>query len=864
MGCKWGFPVSDILSGTSEVKAFLNEDALYTGVIAEIRASFTEGRLKVLEDIISNGGSVQSYDVFTYDEYKRIDKLDQKIAEPFKYYADSLKAHIKKLVSIHPELTNAITLDEIYTELESELVCRRESECVAPVHAMVLDCKNFMRNLLTEGSAGSWLDVFTFIHSDDAEKEDEWRYLANIHVLSKIQSLALDDLTNRLLLREHTENKPTGVDVNPAVIEGAGPIGQFAAIRLFVAGFDIRLFNDRSEDYNRNQIVLLDTKWTVQLRFYLGTIFDKLFKDDAKGRLFEESGFQSQAGVGANEFKVYQTQVNTSVLEIALKERLTNLSDYIFEQTKQTHHLQIFYKTKVITMRFPTPTDKNYYALVHGEQLPPKNQRHHSQIIPGKIYNEAIKVKLFVCAGGKNDSVRDEILAVPVEETIPKSFGVSVFHKGKKYSGKLFLPPVNIWRNFVKLHELKPFLKAQNFDGLLSGSKFLSDTLKKKYAKLTDLMVQGIQTESDNDTTKERAVLEVSPKRSPKFTIEKASRERQVELRLFENKATLYIGAETPIALATLLDELNEAAKQNPNDKDAIDLLKDRLTRKWFTALAYKTISVTHPELAKMPGLINITANGDKGTKNDQLISFDPASVNIAIFDVTQVAVPNGAHLFEKYGVQAFVTAFGDSRVSPHFFSRSGLTSGRIGIEETAEAFTLYHHGLITTTELMKRISTDKVKKDALQRGSFFVKPRKEPKRSQRYQKLMCDTIKYLFGKNSYPPRQKYEYQLLNPGAERFSDRKPNFDVLTGEVLYSAKITSEGKILLGNTFEEQRLFYIIPETTKTQCKPNFKELGPGIEHALSVRVVVSDGCVMGPDHRDAERCEDPLIIPFDA
>ncbi|KAI1698012.1 hypothetical protein DdX_18164 [Ditylenchus destructor] len=211
------------------------------------KASFTEGRLKVLEGIISNGGSVQSYDVFTYDEYKRIDKLDQKIAEPFKYYADSLKAHIKKLVSIHPELTNAITLDEIYTELESELVCRRESECV---------------------------------------------------------SLALDDLTNRLLLREHMENKPKGVDVNPAVIEGAGPIGQFAAIRLFVAGFDIRLFNDRSEDYLRNQIVLLDTKWTVQLRFYLGTIFDELFKDDAKGRLFEESGFQSQAGVGANEFKV--------------------------------------------------------------------------------------------------------------------------------------------------------------------------------------------------------------------------------------------------------------------------------------------------------------------------------------------------------------------------------------------------------------------------------------------------------------------------------------------------------------------------------------------------------------------------------
>ncbi|KAI1696949.1 hypothetical protein Ddc_20028 [Ditylenchus destructor] len=404
---------------------------------------------------------------------------------------------------------------------------------------------------------------------------------------------------------------------------------------------------------------------------------------------------------------------------------------------------------------------------------------------------------------------RDEILAVPVEETIPKSFGVSVFHKGKKHFGKLFLPPVNIWRNFVKLNELKPFLKAQNFDKLLGGIKFLSDTLKQKYAKLTDMMVQGIKTASENDTTRERPIEDGSlfaDGKRPKFTMEKASRDREIELRLFENKGTLYIGAETPIALATLLDELTEAGKQIPSNKEAIDLLRDRLTRKWFTALAYKTISVTHPDLAKIPGLINITADGDKGIGNDQLISFDPASVNVAIFDVTQVAIPNGAHLFEKYGVQTFVTAFGDSRVSPHFFSRSGLTSGRIGIEETAEAFTLYHHGLITTTELMKRISTDKVKKDALQRGSFFVKSRKEPKRSQRYQKQMYDTVKDLFRKKNSPPRQRYDYQLQNFSHVNFSQDNPYFKVLVGEKVNSGEkvyITSAGNISFVQTFQER-------------------------------------------------------------
>ncbi|KAI1712058.1 hypothetical protein Ddc_12649 [Ditylenchus destructor] len=200
------------------------------------KTGFTEGRLKVLKCIISNGGSVQSYDVFTYEEYTRIGQLDRKIAKPFQRNARLLKKNISQLVGRHPDIAKNSALNGIEETLKREV---KGKKIGGPMHAMVMDCKNFMRNLLSEGGEGSWLDVFTFIHSKDPKKEDEWRHLETIHELSKIQSLALDKLTNRLLLKEHMENKPKGIGLHRAVIVGAGPIGQFAAIRLFVAGFDV-------------------------------------------------------------------------------------------------------------------------------------------------------------------------------------------------------------------------------------------------------------------------------------------------------------------------------------------------------------------------------------------------------------------------------------------------------------------------------------------------------------------------------------------------------------------------------------------------------------------------------------------------
>ncbi|KAI1704982.1 hypothetical protein DdX_13913 [Ditylenchus destructor] len=148
------------------------------------KSGFTEGRLKVLKGIISNGGSVQSYDVFTYEEYTIIGQLDRKTAKPFQRSARLLKKNISQLVGRHPDIAKNSTLNGIDDTLKREVKGKKIS---GPIHAMVMDCKNFMRNLLSEGGEGSWLDVFTFIHSEDPKKEDEWRHLETIHELSKIQ-----------------------------------------------------------------------------------------------------------------------------------------------------------------------------------------------------------------------------------------------------------------------------------------------------------------------------------------------------------------------------------------------------------------------------------------------------------------------------------------------------------------------------------------------------------------------------------------------------------------------------------------------------------------------------------------------------
>lgn len=61
------------------------------------------------------------------------------------------------------------------------------------------------------------------------------------------------------------------------LIEGAGPIGMFSALHLFLAGARVVLVNNRPERYCRNTTSFCDPKFIAQFRFLLGTKFDELY-----------------------------------------------------------------------------------------------------------------------------------------------------------------------------------------------------------------------------------------------------------------------------------------------------------------------------------------------------------------------------------------------------------------------------------------------------------------------------------------------------------------------------------------------------------------------------------------------------------
>jgi hypothetical protein len=111
---------------------------------------------------------------------------------------------------------------------------------------LVIECKQFMRRLMSEEGEGSWLDVFSFM------KAPNHRFLAlrNAFELSKMQSKRLDELINEAMLHEHLANQPPPGAAQPmarAVVEGAGPAGLLSAYHLFLAGMRLLLVNDRPE-----------------------------------------------------------------------------------------------------------------------------------------------------------------------------------------------------------------------------------------------------------------------------------------------------------------------------------------------------------------------------------------------------------------------------------------------------------------------------------------------------------------------------------------------------------------------------------------------------------------------------------------
>ncbi|KAL7073914.1 hypothetical protein ACQ4LE_006733, partial [Meloidogyne hapla] len=128
-----------------------------------------------------------------------------------------------------------------------------------------------------------------------------------------------------------------------AIVEGIGTIGLYAAYKLFMEGINVTIVNNHSN--TSNQQVFFDRKWMSQLRFFLGTEYDKLFDKEgkSKGRLLDED----------------ISLVNINNIETSLKNRLKSLSSYVNEKEeirvknneinkKEKSFLKLFYNKTIL------------------------------------------------------------------------------------------------------------------------------------------------------------------------------------------------------------------------------------------------------------------------------------------------------------------------------------------------------------------------------------------------------------------------------------------------------------------------------------------------------------------------------------
>uniref|UniRef100_A0A915EIM2 MABP domain-containing protein n=2 Tax=Ditylenchus dipsaci TaxID=166011 RepID=A0A915EIM2_9BILA len=324
---------------------------------------------------------------------------------------------------------------------------------------------------------------------------------------------------------------------------------------LFLSGMDVTVVNDRTEDYTRGQMLTLDGRWTNQMNWLLGTQFDQMLEgEDAVGKKFPE---------------LYKVQMGLKYLEDALKHRLATLVSYV-ESQNEGSIFQLFYEVAFEKVQFPNETDRQFKAL-----LKPSDKC----LVKGKVVSlrcsKTVVFDVLASVGGAADSTRDTYIGIPREYTIPKRFATSTFRRGANLKKVQFLP-----------------LPLEDMEKLIKENEFVPELLKDKYRNLTKHILQGFQGDSDSqiDESFQDATY--------------ATRDLETEqfyLPAFENYKCLSLGVVVEKALDLFFTDVEARIKTAQLDNDmkearSLRTLKDRVLRKFLTALTLKLIRTAHNE----------------------------------------------------------------------------------------------------------------------------------------------------------------------------------------------------------------------------------------------------------------------------
>uniref|UniRef100_A0A915D903 Uncharacterized protein n=1 Tax=Ditylenchus dipsaci TaxID=166011 RepID=A0A915D903_9BILA len=126
------------------------------------------------------------------------------------------------------------------------------------------------------------------------------------------------------------------------------------------------------------------------------------------------------------------------------------------------------------------------------------------------------------------------------------------------------------------------------------------------------------------------------------------------------------------------------------------------------------------------------------------MLNFDQHAINSSTFDLTQFALDKAAVEYSLLGNSAILIAVGDSAASPHYYSGSGMSTGRIGIERALNLAKQYKDGNIAEIDVLidkLNESFEKIKAQVLALGKDYVKSRSAEEIDRIAMETMCFAV---------------------------------------------------------------------------------------------------------------------------
>nr|CAD2204719.1 unnamed protein product [Meloidogyne enterolobii] len=177
-------------------------------------------------------------------------------------------------------------------------------------------------------------------------------------------------------------------------------------------------------------------------------------------------------------------------------------------------------------------------------------------------------------------------------------------------------------------------------------NSFISDQLKMRYDNIINMMVYGMMGYGT----------------------------QELILHVFELKQRITIGLTIPFALTNFIQEVKMEMNVNPNMREYyVNFIKE-LENKWATAVFKYLASLYDHDTNKI--IIKTEDNEEEGEKDDEHHYFKLLSANT--FWVQIKGVENPAKRYRTENDLAIVAAVGDANTSAHFFTGSGLSTGKL------------------------------------------------------------------------------------------------------------------------------------------------------------------------------------------